>query len=241
VHPAGSAPEVRWRPFDELLGELDARVAAVRAALAAASGRHPDAVELRVAASITQLGLTGRLVCPALGVAVLTGGLLDLDPARLRWRPGQGGAVALSVPDDAVAAASASGAPATGGPDAVAGGLAATVLAGPVRLLAEAGERDGLSPQVLWGNVASVVHGARALIGAAAPDLLDQAGVLVSGLLGRPPLRGTSRGHPGPAFRRRSCCLIYRLAEQHGVDTALDGVPAPRAVCGDCVLRPDGG
>jgi len=43
-------------------------------------------------------------------------------------------------------------------------------------------------------------------------------------LFGRPPLRG-ERNPPGPAFRRSSCCLFYRLA------------PSGRsAFCGDCVL-----
>lgn len=223
VHPVDPAPDDRWRPFGELLGALDVRVAEVRAGLAAASGRaDPGEVELRVAVSMTQLGLVGRLVCPALGVAVLTGGLLDLDPARLRWQPGPGSAVALSVSADAV------GGPGAGAlPSELAGALAETVLAGPVRMLVEAAGRYRVSKRVLWGNVASVVHGARALIGAGAPDLLGPAEALVAGLLERPPLRGTSQGSPGNDFRRRSCCLVYRLA----------GAGSPTGICGDCVLR----
>jgi hypothetical protein len=42
------------------------RVAAVRARLAATGGQAPEAVELRVAASVTHLGLLARLVSPAL-------------------------------------------------------------------------------------------------------------------------------------------------------------------------------
>ena len=38
-----------------------------------------------------------------------------------------------------------------------------------MRALVEASTRFAVSPQVLWGNVASVVNGARALIGAAEP------------------------------------------------------------------------
>ena len=84
THPAGSAPHAQWRPLEELLrqpGALEARVAAVRAALADAGGRQPGDVEPRVAASLTQLGLAARLICPALGVAVLTGRLLPVEPA----------------------------------------------------------------------------------------------------------------------------------------------------------------
>jgi hypothetical protein len=231
VHRADSVPDGRWRPFDELLGGFDGRVAAVRAALAAAVGRLPGEVELRVAVSMTQLSLTGRLVCLALGVAVLSGGVLDLDPARLRWQPGPGSAVSLSVPAEAIPI-SPLGSPPADSPAAVADALAGTVLAGPVRLLVEASSQYGVSPQVLWGNVASVVHGARGLIGASAPDLLGAAEALVLSLLDRSPLRGTSQGSPGAGFRRRSCCLVYRLTQ---AEPGRAGV-AP-GVCGDCVLE----
>jgi len=234
MHPPDAAPDGAWRPFGELLDALDVRVAEVRAALAAASHRSPDEVERRVAVSLTQLGLTGRLVCPALGVAVLTGRLLDLDPARLRWQPGTGSAVALSVPADALATAGSAGMPREERVDALAGALADTVLAGPVRMLVEAAGRFGVSSQVLWGNVASVVHGARALIGAGAPELLGPAEALVAALLDRPPLRGTSEGGPGPEFRRRSCCLIYRLVPARA-ERGPTGSPA--GICGDCVLE----
>ncbi|MDQ1744369.1 MAG: hypothetical protein QOE23_2708 [Pseudonocardiales bacterium] len=228
-HPADSAPPGGWRPFAELLDDLAGRIAVVRAALAVLGGRSAGQVELRVAVSMTQLGLTGRLVCPALGVAVLTGGLLDLDPAGLYWKPGPGNAVALSVPAQAIPAA---GPPR---PD-LAEALADTVLAGPVRLLAEAGSRYEVSPQVLWGNVASVVHGVPGLLGAGAPDLRSRADALVTGLLNRPPLRGTSQGPPGAGFRRRSCCLVYRLAP---AEPGRAGAAA--GVCGDCVLEPGAG
>jgi ferric iron reductase protein FhuF len=40
-------------------------------------------------------------------------------------------------------------------------------------------------------------------------------------------LRGTATGLVGVDFRRRSCCLLYRLA------------PAgARSLCGDCVIVP---
>jgi hypothetical protein len=224
-HPPDAAPAGDWRPFDELLATLDVRVAEVRAALAAASGRaQPDEVELRVAVSMTQLGLTGRLVGPALGVAVVTGGLLDLDPARLRWRPEPGSAVAWSVPVDALAVDGSAGIP------DLADGYADTVLAGPVRMLVEAAGRYGVSSQVLWGNVASVVHAVPGLIGAGDPELAGPAEALVAGVLDRPPLRGRFQGGGGAGFRRRSCCLVYRL---------VPGSAGPRAgSCGDCVLEP---
>ena len=39
-------------------------------------------------------------------------------------------------------------------------------------------------------------------------------------------LTGFWDGEPGAGFRRRNCCLIYRLAPS-----------APAVVCGDCILR----
>jgi len=240
THPARSAPVPPWRPLAELFqlpGVLGARVAAVRSALAEASGRPVAAVEPRVAASMAQLGLAARLICPALGVAVLTGGLLEVDPARMRWQPSTA-PVALSIPDDLIASVTAGrwdGA-------SLADALAASVLTGPVRALVEASRSFGVSEQVLWGNVASVVAGAVALIGAAAPglatatdppglstatdppDLTGRAEALVTRLLHQPPLQGRHQASGQGGFRRRNCCLVYRLADASG------------PVCGDCVL-----
>lgn len=222
-HPAGSALSGGWRPLEELLqqpGVLQTRVAATRAALAEASGQRPGDVELRVAASMTQLGLAARLVCPALGVAVLTGRLPRIDPAWMRWQPGPGGGVALSIQDGVLLPASSAAA----NPAALAVALAGSVLDGPVRALVQASGQFGVSPQVLWGNVVSVVNGARALIGLAAPGLSEPTEQIVSGLLARPPLHGRHQGSAATGFRRRSCCLVYRL------------VAAQAPVCGDCVL-----
>jgi ferric iron reductase protein FhuF len=229
-HPAQSSPVLPWRPLEELFQQpaaLQAQVAAVRSALAEASGQSAGAVELRVAASMAQLGLAARLICPALGVAVLTGGLLEVDPARMRWQPGAGGAVALSIRGDVIAPAGDSWQDPMKrqDPASLAGALAGSLLAGPVRALVEASRPFGVSKQVLWGNVASVVHGAVALIDTAAPGLAGQAEVIAAGLLNQPPLQDSHQGSGPGAFRRRSCCLVYRL-------TAL---PAP--VCGDCVLN----
>jgi ferric iron reductase protein FhuF len=43
-------------------------------------------------------------------------------------------------------------------------------------------------------------------------------------MLQYPPLTGTYQGRPLQGFRRRNCCLIYRLS------------PSAPAYCGDCVL-----
>jgi ferric iron reductase protein FhuF len=82
-----------------------------------------------------------------------------------------------------------------------------------------------VSDRVLWGNVASAVNAAAAQVARQRPDLAAGAWQAADRLFGSPWLR-TEPNPPGPAFRRASCCLFYRLAPRE-----------PHAVCGDCVLR----
>jgi len=58
------------------------------------------------------------------------------------------------------------------------------------------------------------------------PDCLPilHAAGAAAALLGQPVLAGTYQGRPLTSFRRRNCCLIYRLS------------PERPAYCGDCVL-----
>jgi ferric iron reductase protein FhuF len=81
-----------------------------------------------------------------------------------------------------------------------------------------------VSGRVLWGNVASAVNAAAAQVARQRPDLADGAWRAAARLLASPRLRDEPHP-PGPAFRRSSCCLFYRLAPGN-----------PSAVCGDCVL-----
>lgn len=212
THAAHSAPEQPWRPMSELVDDpevLRERVREVRARLA---GRRPAGdVELRVAASVTHFGLVARLISPVVAVAARSGQLLEPDLRRVRWQPELGGAFPLSV--SGVASASAS-------PDV----LAHRLVDGPVRELGEAAEVFSVAPRVLWGNVASALNGALSVMAGTLPQHAEAARSLGSALLSREPLRDTSTVVDG-AFRRRSCCLIYRAAPGH------DG-----PICGDCVL-----
>lgn len=214
THSASEPVTEPWRPMNELVTDpavLRERVAGVRAYLAEAGGRTPDAVPLRVAASVTQLGLVARLVSPALALALSTGRVLDLDLPRVRWQPVLGNGFPLSVPgnlDDPE-------------PAGLAAALARRVLDGPVREITEATRPYGVSTRILWGNVASAVNGAASMI----ERTEERCHGLISALLSLPPLRDTSTRAPDGAFRRRSCCLIYQA-----VPTSSG------AVCGDCVL-----
>ena len=104
IHPPGQPLPAPWRPLSTLLDspdDLRQRIAEVRCALAA--DRPPDAVEFRVAASVTHLGVAARLISPVLGTAVLLGRVPRMDPAEVHWQPVLGGPLPLSVPASALA------------------------------------------------------------------------------------------------------------------------------------------
>jgi FhuF 2Fe-2S C-terminal domain len=220
VHRPGSPPRPPWQPLDALIGSPDAlagRIGEVRERLAAAAGLPATAVEFRVAASIAQLGLCARLLSPALGAAA-AGRALPVDTAQARWVPALGGPFRLSLPDtvleDSAVRTSAAVDPAA----------TAELLAGAITQIVRAVQAMAVSPRVLWGNVASAVNGAATMIAAARPDLASPAAGAAVALLGQPVLAGTYQGRPLDGFRRRNCCLIYRLS------------PTAPAYCGDCVL-----
>jgi FhuF 2Fe-2S C-terminal domain len=213
VHRPGSPVRPPWQPLGELTGSpgaLAGRIGEVRERLAIAAGCPAAAVEFRVAASIAQLGLCARLLSPALGAAA-AGRALPVDTAQARWVPALGGPFRLSLAEEAI----------TAGPGTAA---AAALLGGPVAQIVRAVEAMAVSPRVLWGNVASAVNGAATMIAAARPDLAGRAAEAAAALLGHPDLAGTYQGRPLEGFRRRNCCLIYRLS------------PERPAYCGDCVL-----
>jgi hypothetical protein len=217
VHRPGTPPCPPWQPLGELIGSPDAlagRIGEVRERLAAAAGRPAAAVEFRVAASIAQLGLCARLLSPVLGAAV-AGRVLTVDAAQARWIPALGGPFRLSLADTAVSYRAEAGPVAT-----------AALVAGPVAQVVRAVEAMAVSPRVLWGNVASAVNGAATMIAAARPDLASPAAETAAAMLRYPALTGTYQGRPLQGFRRRNCCLIYRLS------------PSAPAYCGDCVLGP---
>ncbi|MGW5352958.1 (2Fe-2S)-binding protein [Streptomyces sp. NPDC004031] len=214
---AGSGEPV-WQALDG--PAVAARAEAVRAWLAAASGRPPEAVEARVGASVAHLGLAARLVSPALAAAVLHGVLLDHRLAAVRWQPVLGGPAPLSLPAAALRGPALPPAP-------LADAFAARLHDGPLAELAALHVPLGVSRHILLGNTASAVNGAAAMIAGARPDLAAATARFATALLDRAPLRAQRARTPAGAFRRRSCCLIYRAApDRRG------------ALCGDCALHP---
>ncbi|WP_230885301.1 (2Fe-2S)-binding protein [Streptomyces spinoverrucosus] len=170
------------------------------------------APEVRIAASVAHLGLTARLWSAALGCAALYGRTPDLDPRLLRWDAD------AAAPDDLWLTEVR---PLPG--DATT--LADIVLHGHLEpLAATLRDRYRLAQGLLWGNAGSALAGAARELDrwARANDRTDTAArarTLTAELFTHPLLRETGT-LTGTAFRRRSCCLYYR-------------VPGG-GVCGDC-------
>jgi hypothetical protein len=218
-------PYFAWSPRGDTAGLADiaemsdpatmvARVEAARGLLARMGGLRPADLDERVVASTVFLGLASRLVSPPLAAAAL-GGVVPL-PGRLWWRPVPSGPIPIFY--DTVA---------DGTVDALPELL--LTLAGPV--LETFRTRFALSPQVLWGNVASALGGAHTMITDGSPAHAARSAELVGDLLSREPLAGMATLHrPDPARERwflvrNNCCLYYRIP---GGGT-----------CGDCVLVPE--
>jgi hypothetical protein len=204
-----------WRPLTDLTDPdvVAERVDAARAALIGMFGLPGDTVPERVIASVTFLGVASRLLSPPLAAVVL-GGVLPA-PDRLWWRPVPGGPWPI-----AYSGSSAGGDFGT----VVVDGLVAPVLHAFQ-------DRYVLSPQVMWGNVASALAGAAGMLADLRPDRADAAGRLAEQVLTGRALAGTGTlVRPDPSRPRRflirnNCCLYYRIP---GGGT-----------CGDCVLTPE--
>jgi hypothetical protein len=169
-----------------------------------------QAPELRIAASVAQQALAARLWSAALGCAALYGRIPDLDPRLLHWDAGS------AAPDD-LWLAEVRPLPV----DA----LADVVLHGHLEpLTAALVAHHRMSAGLLWGNAASALAGAARELDRWArargrTEVSTRARALTAELLAHPLLAGTGT-LTGTAFRRRNCCLYYR-------------VPGG-GVCGDC-------
>ena len=210
-----------WRPLTELTGGdvLAERVAAARTALIGMFGLAEDDVPERVIASVTFLGVASRLLSPPLGAAALGGVLPVPRPDQLWWRPVPGGPWPIAYSGEPNSA------------DLIGGDFTGGIVDGLVAPVLRAfRDRFVLSPQVLWGNVASALAGAAGMLASGRPEAGEAAGALVERVLAVPPLAGTGTlVRPDPANARRflvrhNCCLYYRIP---GGGT-----------CGDCVLTP---
>jgi ferric iron reductase protein FhuF len=195
-----------WLPLSALPAVAEERVAFVRGELSRRAGVE---VSTRVAASIHQLGFASRLVAPALGAVALASVVPSFDD--LRWRPVDGGPVPIAVSKMSETAA---------GVEAFDELVLRQLVAPVVSTFASL----GVSPIVLWGNVASALAGAAGMLVRSGERLTVDPVTFLEALFSGPgPLHGAGRFDvDGRFFVRASCCLFYRI---------------PNAgKCGDCVL-----
>jgi hypothetical protein len=216
-HGLPAAPD-GWRPLTDLddPGVVAERVRVARAALLERLVLAPEDVPVRVVASVVFLGWAARLVSAPLAAVSVAGVLPVPRRDRLWWRPVAGGPqpVGWSEIDGAAA----------GDTDDVAAAFAEGILGRlVVPLLTVFEDRFRLSPKVLYGNVASALGGAVAVLRGARPDRSDRAGRVLEALLADGPLAGSaSVRRPQWTLRRNNCCLYYRIPGG--------------GYCGDCVL-----
>jgi hypothetical protein len=205
-------PDDSWFPLRELLSEptaLDGRISRTRRGLAGSTGVAIDLVPLRTAASVDHLGLVARVLSPVLGASALAGVVPKFTPDNVRYRDDR----------QQLAVADCSGQFVQRAPAAA---VRKTVIETVIAPLVNAYARDfRLSTKVLWGNVASALHGAVQVLDASGVAQRLPAADTVAALLRTPEFTGAVRA-TAPTFVRNSCCLWYRIPGT--------------TVCGDCVL-----
>lgn len=162
--------------------------------------------EMRIAASLLHLGHAARLWSPVLACALAHGVLPDLSTLQ-RADDGTG----LRLPEPV-------GERVTPSPEL----LYSVVVQQHMEPL-EAGLRVKLAPGLLSGNIASALVGAAQALLSVRRDLRPSIVGVLHALLDTGRLAGAGSFSTGELnFRRRSCCLFYRLP---------DG-----GKCGDCPL-----
>ncbi|HEV7907370.1 MAG TPA: (2Fe-2S)-binding protein [Pseudonocardiaceae bacterium] len=197
-------PSGEWLPGESLVdgsGALDRTVDAI--------ARRYRTDERRVATSLFFLSYTSRVLSPVVGALVVDNRMLDVRPGNLWWHyaPDTGLQVRIDSP---------------GGGPGIEDALRPVVKA--IRDVVPVAE--GL----LWGNAASSAAGALRMVLRSGTASEAECGGWGERLWSTPPLAETGEflSFPGDlfsgdlVFRRRSCCLYYRL--DNG------------GKCGDCPL-----
>ncbi|REF00040.1 FhuF-like iron-sulfur protein [Thermomonospora umbrina] len=182
------------------------------AALIEVTAARMGAAEARVAASTAHLGLAARLWSPVLGSALVHGVVPSLAP--LRHRAGAPGAVPLWLAEVRGLRVD--------GPAEAAEAVYRSVVEEQLEGVNAAVHREArIADGLLWGNAASALVGALRVLATARPAVAGRCGELAGALLGTGGLRGSGTAvGPGLGFRRRSCCLYYRVSGG--------------GLCGDC-------
>jgi hypothetical protein len=175
-----------------------------------ATGERLGVTEVRVAAATVHLAYAARLWSPVLACALRHGLVPDLAGLRLVTSPSL--RLSLPAPRGWLVAA----------PGEVAALAHRVVVEQHLKPLAS-GLAVKVAPGLLRGNAAAAMTAALRVLLCAHPEVAGRAREVAQALLTTGMLRGTGEmTGPGLEFRRRSCCLFYR-------------VPGG-GLCGDCPL-----
>lgn len=191
--------------------------------LAAFGGLDPADTDPKVAASALQVGLVSRLWSITLAAVVGHGVLVPLRVDDLWCGAEARNPVPLAL-DGALPTVPV---PTEG---ALLDAVAEEVLPTAVAIGDAARAVVPVGAQVLRSNAASALVSAARVLGRERPDLADRARAVAATLGTLPWLTGGATGWEdptGPGFRRRGCCLYYRLPG-HGLcpDCVLETAPA---------------
>ena len=166
-----------------------------------AMGQRLGTDEGRVAISTVQLDFAARVWSPVLACALLHGVFVDLDDLHISVA----GTVMLMLPEPR-------GVPASRTDQAAM--LYRTVMEHHLQPFGAGLQepRGAVADGLLWGNAASAMLAALRIVVSSRPDLDQAARDLAEQLLDTGLLRGTGYlSATGLRFRRRSCCLFYRV------------------------------
>ena len=186
-----------WLPMTQLDPETAADYVADTA-------RQLGTEETRVAASILQQSFAARLWSPVLGCGLLAGVVPALSNLMVSREP----PLRLGLPERSGWLVETTSQLLALSSETVGTQLSAFAAALP----------DPPADGLLRGNSASAMIGGLGVLISARPDLSDRAAAIATALLDTEDLRGA--GDLDKTFRRRSCCLYYR-------------VPGG-GLCGDC-------
>jgi ferric iron reductase protein FhuF len=219
-------PDLAGIPLRRLVDSSEvyhARIDATGIALSRLLNLDPDELPRRPLASLAFLGISARLVAPALAAAAIYRLVPELTLDNVNEAELAVGRVVLHLtefhgldptPTSEIADLA----------DLIDGHLLQGPLAGLVSAFAA---REALHPRLLWGNVASTVASSAKLVGRHRPGHTDTTNELARLILDRTPLSECgylTQDDQVLDYHRRSCCLYYQF---------------PNAgTCGDCPLPP---
>jgi FhuF 2Fe-2S C-terminal domain len=172
----------------------------------------------RVAASLAFQGFAAQLVSAPYAAAVLHGPVPEVTPSSAGWSRSADGGWSVSAGATAV----------------VDGEALPALLHGLLTpLVAVFRAQVPVAGRLLWGNAASTVAAAKRVLVAQRPAVASRAAEVAEAVLAHGSFAGAGELLPPRdpdrvwTFRRRSCCLYYRVAGG--------------GLCDDCVLseRPD--